>query len=203
MIEISDGGAIISKNLERKNDALVNENIKAERVLAINAEGQALGEMDLQEAIRLASEQNLDLVCVAPNAKVPVCRFIDYSKYRYDMQRKSREAKKNQKVVTIKEVRLTPVIGNNDFETKLKNGREFLNSGNKLKVTLYYPKGKKRMIQFESSKLVLDRFVNALDEISTIEGRTAVEGKNMSVILAPKNKKKDKEWKLYAKNENS
>ena len=87
MIEISDGGAIISKNLERKNDALVNENIKAERVLAINAEGQALGEMDLQEAIRLASEQNLDLVCVAPNAKVPVCRFIDYSKYRYDMQR--------------------------------------------------------------------------------------------------------------------
>lgn len=193
MIEISDGGAIISKNLERKNEALVNENIKAERVLAINAEGQSLGEMDLQEAIHLASEQNLDLVCVAPNAKVPVCRFIDYSKYRYDMQRKSREAKKNQKVVTIKEVRLTPVIGNNDFETKLKNGREFLNSGNKLKVTLYYPKGKKRMIQFESSKLVLDRFVNALDEISTVEGRTAVEGKNMSVILAPKNKKKDKE----------
>ncbi len=179
----------ISKNLERKSDALVNENIKASRVLAINAEGEALGEMDLDEAIRLASEQNLDLVCVAPNAKVPVCRFIDYSKYRYDMQRKSREAKKNQKVVTIKEVRLSPVIGSNDFETKLKNGREFLNDGNKLKVTLYYPKGKKRMMQFDSSKDVLDRFVNALSEISTIEGRTAVEGKNMSIILGPKNKK--------------
>ena len=179
----------ISKNLERKSDALVNENIKASRVLAINAEGEALGEMDLDEAIRLASEQNLDLVCVAPNAKVPVCRFIDYSKYRYDMQRKSREAKKNQKVVTIKEVRLSPVIGSNDFETKLKNGREFLNDGNKLKVTLYYPKGKKRMMQFDSSKDVLDRFVNALNEISTIEGRTAVEGKNMSIILGPKNKK--------------
>ena len=179
----------ISKNLERKSDALVNENIKASRVLAINAEGEALGEMDLDEAIRLASEQNLDLVCVAPNAKVPVCRFIDYSKYRYDMQRKSREAKKNQKVVTIKEVRLSPVIGSNDFETKLKNGREFLNDGNKLKVTLYYPKGKKRMMQFDSSKDVLDRFVNALSEISTIEGGTAVEGKNMSIILGPKNKK--------------
>lgn len=179
----------ISKNLEPKSDALVNENIKASRVLAINAEGEALGEMDLDEAIRLASEQNLDLVCVAPNAKVPVCRFIDYSKYRYDMQRKSREAKKNQKVVTIKEVRLSPVIGSNDFETKLKNGREFLNDGNKLKVTLYYPKGKKRMMQFDSSKDVLDRFVNALSEISTIEGRTAVEGKNMSIILGPKNKK--------------
>lgn len=179
----------ISKNLERKSDALVNENIKASRVLAINAEGEALGEMDLDEAIHLASEQNLDLVCVAPNAKVPVCRFIDYSKYRYDMQRKSREAKKNQKVVTIKEVRLSPVIGSNDFETKLKNGREFLNDGNKLKVTLYYPKGKKRMMQFDSSKDVLDRFVNALSEISTIEGRTAVEGKNMSIILGPKNKK--------------
>lgn len=192
MVE-ENGGAIISKNLERKNDALVNENIKAERVLAINAEGQALGEMDLNEAIRLASEQNLDLVCVAPNAKVPVCRFLDYSKYRYDLQRKSREAKKNQKVVTLKEVRLSPVIGNNDFETKLKNGREFLNNGNKLKVTLFYPKGKKRMIQFESSGLVLEKFVNALDDIATVEGRTAVEGKNMSVILAPKNKKKDKE----------
>lgn len=179
----------ISKNLERKSDALVNENIKASRVLAINAEGEALGEMDLEEAIRLASEQNLDLVCVAPNAKVPVCRFIDYSKYRYDMQRKSREAKKNQKVVTLKEVRLSPVIGSNDFETKLKNGREFLNDGNKLKVTLYYPKKKKRMMQFDSSKDVLDRFVNALSEISTIEGKTAVEGKNMSIILAPKNKK--------------
>lgn len=180
----------ISKNLERKSEALVNENIKASRVLAINAEGEALGEMDLEEAIRLASEQNLDLVCVAPNAKVPVCRFIDYSKYRYDLQRKSREAKKNQKVVTIKEVRLSPVIGGNDFETKLKNGREFLNSGNKLKVTLYYPKGKKRMMQFDSSKDVLDRFVNALEEVATIEGRTAVEGKNMSIILAPKNNKK-------------
>lgn len=202
MIE-ENGGAIISKNLERKNDALVNENIKAERVLAINAEGQALGEMDLNEAIRLASEQNLDLVCVAPNAKVPVCRFLDYSKYRYDLQRKSREAKKNQKVVTLKEVRLSPVIGNNDFETKLKNGREFLNNGNKLKVTLFYPKGKKRMIQFESSGLVLEKFVNALEDIATVEGRTAVEGKNMSVILGPKNKKKDKEWNLYAKNENS
>ena len=149
-------GKSISKEVD-KNKPLANYDIPATTVLVIDNNGENKGEMKLEDAIRAANSEDLDLVCVAPNAKVPVCRFIDYSKYRYDMQRKSREAKKNQKVVTIKEVRLTPVIGNNDFETKLKNGREFLNSGNKLKVTLYYPKGKKRMIQFESSKLVLDR----------------------------------------------
>ena len=149
--------------------------------------------MAVEEAIRLANEQNLDLVCVAPNAKVPVCRFINYSKYRYDLQRKSREAKKNQKVVTVKEVRISPVIGENDFETKVKTGREFLNDGNKLKVSLFYPKKKKRLLQYESSSLILDRFANALEEIATIESRTTVDGKNMSIVLTPKNKKKDKE----------
>lgn len=179
---------VISKNLDRKADALVNENIPASRVLAIDAEGKPLGEMDLEQAIQLARQEELDLVCVAPNAKVPVCRFIDYSKYRYDMQRKSREAKKNQKVVTIKEVRVSPLIGNNDLETKVKTGREFLAQGNKLKVTLFYPKGKRRLIQFESSSLILDKYVEALSDVATVESKITNDGRTTAITLVPKKK---------------
>ena len=178
----------ISKNLDRKTDALVNENINASTVLVINAEGKPLGEMALEEAIRLAREEELDLVCVAPNAKVPVCRFIDYSKYRYDMQRKKREAKKNQKVVSIKEIRVSPLIGTKDLETKLKNGREFLNDGNKLKVTLFYPKGKRRLIQFETSSQILDKYIEELVDIATVESKTTNDGRTTAITLVPKKK---------------
>ncbi len=183
----------ISKNVDRKSDALVNENIEAERVLVIDAEGKALGEMKTNEAISLAKTSNYDLVCVAPNAKVPVCRFLDYSKYRYELQKKARESKKNQKVVVLKEIRLSPVIGQKDFETKLKNGRDFLDDGSKLKVSIYFPRGKRRLLQFESSTDILDKYVEAMDEYATIETKNTLDGKNSHYILVPKNKKKDKE----------
>ena len=137
----------ISNNFDRKFEGLVNETIQASEVLVIDTEGKSLGQMKLEEAIQAARSQELDLVCVSPQAKVPVCRFMDYRKYRYDQQRKSRDAKKNQKVVVVKEMRVSPVIGTNDFEVKLKNGREFLNDGNKLKINLFYPKGKRRFVK--------------------------------------------------------
>ncbi|HKM30032.1 MAG TPA: translation initiation factor IF-3 [Bacilli bacterium] len=183
----------ISKNLDRKLDALVNENIEAERVLVIDAEGNPLGEMKTSEAIKLARASNFDLFCVAPNAKVPVCRFLDYSKHRYELQKKLRENKKSQKVVVLKEIRLSPVIGQNDFETKLKNGQKFLEEGNKLKVAIYFPRGKRRLLQFESATEILDKYVAEMDEYSTVETKNTLDGRNSHYILVPKNKKKDKE----------
>ncbi|HOE06120.1 MAG TPA: translation initiation factor IF-3 [Bacilli bacterium] len=174
-------------------DALVNENIEAERVLVIDADGTALGEMQIDEAINKARTNNYDLVCVAPNAKVPVCRFMDYSKYRYELQKRARESRKNQKVVVLKEIRLSPVIGQKDFETKLKTGKEFLADGSKLKVSIYFPRGKRRLLQFESSTDILDRYVAAMDEYATVETKSALDGRNSHYILVPKNKKKDKE----------
>lgn len=183
----------ISKNIDRKNDALVNEDIMAPRVLVIDAEGKTLGEMATLEAVSLAKSNGYDLVCVAPNAKLPVCKYLDYSKYRYDLQKKARESKKNQKVVTIKEIRLSPVIGQNDFETKLKTGKDFLEEGSKLKVFIYFPKGKRRLLQFESSNLILDKYVAQMEEFSTIETKNNQDGRNSYYILVPKNKNKDKE----------
>ncbi|MDD4212715.1 MAG: translation initiation factor IF-3 [Bacilli bacterium] len=180
--------SFISKNIERKNEALVNENIGAAKVLVIDETGTSRGEQLTQDAIRMARERNFDLVCVAPNATVPVCRFMDYSKYRYEMQKKAREAKKNQKIITIKEVRLTPVISGNDFETKLRNGIKFLQDGDKLKVTLTFHR-RARMLNYGDPDIsVLERFLTRIADIANAEQKPVLEGKNMSVILAPKKK---------------
>lgn len=179
----------ISNNFDRKFEGLVNETIQASEVLVIDTEGKSLGQMKLEEAIQAARSQELDLVCVSPQAKVPVCRFMDYRKYRYDQQRKSRDAKKNQKVVVVKEMRVSPVIGTNDFEVKLKNGREFLNDGNKLKINLFYPKGKRRLLQLDNSSSILDKFVEALEDVATVESTTKVDGRVMSVLLVQKKQK--------------
>ena len=158
-------------------------------MFVIDTEGKALGQMKLEEAIQEARNQELDLVCVSPQAKIPVCRFMDYSKYRYDQIKKAREAKKNQKVVVVKEMRVSPVIGTNDFDVKLKNGREFLADGHKLKINLYYPKGKRRLLQMESSSTILDKFVQALEDVATVESTTKVDGRLMSVLLVQKKQK--------------
>lgn len=176
----------ISKNLDRKNDALVNENIKAERVLVIDESGNSLGEKNLMDAIKMAESRNFDLVCVAPNAKVPVCRFMDYSRFRYELQRKAREAKKNQKIVTVKEIRLTPVISSNDFETKLRNGMKFLQEGDKLKVTLTFNRRARMLNTAEPNFTVLERFIERTSEIANVEQKPMLEGRNMSTILSPK-----------------
>ncbi|MDD3191716.1 MAG: translation initiation factor IF-3 [Bacilli bacterium] len=179
----------ISKNVDRKSDALVNENIEADVVLVIDENGTSLGEQSLQIAIKMAEARNLDLVCVAPNAKVPVCRFMDYSKYRYEMQRKAREAKKNQKIISIKEIRLTPVISSNDFETKLRNGMKFLEEGNKLKVTLTFNRRARMLNTGDPNFSVLDNYIARTEEIATVEQKPTLEGRNMSALLAPKKEK--------------
>lgn len=180
----------ISKNLDNKNRPLANRDIEAEFVLVIDAEGQNLGQMALEDAIMKAREQDLDLVCVAPNAKVPVCRFLDYQKYIYTLTRRAKESKKNQKIVVVKEIRLSPVVGDNDFAVKVKNCLEFLEAGHKVKVNLFYPKGKRRLLQMESSSKILDKFAEALGDKAVVEATTVVDGKTTAIQFGPKKNKK-------------
>jgi len=181
-------GKSISKEVD-KNKPLANYDIPATTVLVIDANGENKGEMKLEDAIRAANSEDLDLVCVAPNAKVPVCRFMDYRKYCYDMQRKAKENKKNQKMIVVKEIRVTPVIGNNDFDVKVKNCKEFLADDCKVKITLFYPKGKRRLLQMDSSIKVLERFAEALADVATVESTTSVGDKKTGIVLVAKKSK--------------
>lgn len=138
----------------------------------------------------MAEARNLDLVCVAPNAKPPVCRFMDYSKYRYEMQRKAREAKKHQKTVVLKELRVTPVISSNDFETKLRRGIQFLESGNKLKVSLTFNRRARMLYQGNPDISILDKFIERTADIADVEQKPTLEGRNFTIMLAPKKDKK-------------
>jgi translation initiation factor IF-3 len=179
----------INKNQDRKNESLVNEDITAEIVLVVSNDGQMLGEMSPAEGIKLAEEKGLDLVCVAPNAPKPVCRMMDYSKFRYEQQKRARVAKKNQTVISVKEVWLTPVISSNDFDTKLKAGLKFLQQGNKLKVTLRFNK-RARMLNMGNPDIqVLTKYIEATQEFATVENKPTLEGKSVSMILVAKKEK--------------
>lgn len=178
----------ISKELD-KNKPLANYDIHVETVLVIDENGENRGAMKLEDAISAAKEKELDLVCVAPNAKVPVCRFMDYRKYLYDMQRRAKENKKNQKMIVIKEIRVTPVIGNNDFEIKVKNCRDFLADDCKVKISLFYPRGKKRLLQMDSSTKILERFAEALSDVATVESTTMQGDKKTGILLVTKKTK--------------
>lgn len=182
----------ISKNLERRADALINENINAPEVLVINEKGESLGVKPIEVAQKMADAVGLDLVCVAPNAKVPVCRFLDYSKFRYEQQRKARESRKNQKIINIKEIWLSPVISSNDFETKLRRGREFLLEGNKLKVTLRFGRRMRMLSTDTDADRVLNKFIEATADIAVVETKPSLEGRNMQLVLSPKKDKKSK-----------
>ena len=151
----------INRNQD-KNEALINENIKAEQVLLIDNNGEQLGVKALQEALAIAESSGFDLVCVAPNAKVPVCRLIDYKKFKYNQQKNARLAKKNQTVISVKEIRLTPVISSNDFDTKLRAGIKFLEQGNKLKVALTFNKRARMLNGGEPNIEVIQRYIGEL-----------------------------------------
>lgn len=145
--------------------------------------------MPRDKAISLASSKDFDLVCVAPNAKTPVCRLMEYSKFRYEQQRKAKVTKKNQKNIVVKEIWLTPVIGGNDLETKLKQGRKFIQEGNKLKVILKFRSY--RMLNLDIPKEeILKKYIAGVEDIATVENKPVLEGKNMSMILVPKKVKK-------------
>lgn len=175
--------------LKEKDDTLINEAIRFKELRLISAEGEQLGIMSARDAQKIAREKELDLVCVAPMAKPPVCKIMNYGKYRYEQQRHEREAKKNQKVVEIKEIRMTPVIDTHDFDTKVRNARKFIENGDKVLLTVRF---KGRMITNTSlGEKVLKDFATACEDIAKIESETKLDNKQMSITLAqiPQKKK--------------
>ncbi|GEL08556.1 translation initiation factor IF-3 [Salisediminibacterium halotolerans] len=162
----------------------VNENIRAREVRLIGPDGDQIGVKSKQEALEMAQNADLDLVMVAPNAKPPVCRIMDYGKYRFEQQKKEKEARKKQKVITVKEVRLSPNIEEHDFNTKLKNARKFLEKGDKVKAAIRF-RGR-AITHSELGRDVLMRFANECEDLSTIEQKPKMEGRSMFLMLAPK-----------------
>lgn len=178
---------VISKPGDKKEN-LVNEEIEAEFVLVISEEGEQLGKLTLDEALKIAENRGYDLVCVAPNATVPVCRLMDYSKYRYEQNKKAKEARKNQRVISVKEVRLSPTIDVGDFETKQRAAQKFLTNGDKVKVSCRF---RGRMIeQSNNTKELFVKFATGLEEVAQIEQAPYLDGRNMFMTLGPKLQKK-------------
>ena len=166
------------------SDLMINEQIRDKEVRLISADGEQLGIMSSRDAMKLAQEAELDLVKIAPGAKPPVCKIIDYGKYKYEQTRKEKEAKKKQKTVEIKEVRLSPNIDTNDLNTKVNNAKKFISKGNKVKVTLRF-RGRE-MAHVQQSKHILDDFAKQLEDVATVEKAAKLEGRNMSMVLTEK-----------------
>ena len=163
---------------------MINEQIRDREVRLIGADGEQLGIVSSREAQKIADEAGLDLVKIAPNAKPPVCKVIDYGKYRYEQARKEKDAKKKQKTVELKEIRLSPNIEANDLNTKMNAAKKFLAKGNKVKITLRF-RGRE-MAHVQQSKHILDDFAKQLEDVATVEKAAKLEGRNMSMVLAEK-----------------
>ena len=164
---------------------MINEQIRDREVRLIGPDGEQIGVVSSREAQKIADEAGLDLVKIAPNAKPPVCKIIDYGKYRYELARKEKEAKKKQKTIDVKEVRLSPNIDKNDLNTKINQARKFLSKGDKVKVTLRF-RGRE-LAHVNASKYILDDFAKALEDVATIDKKPKFEGRSMTMFLAPKN----------------
>ncbi|MFC7746985.1 translation initiation factor IF-3 [Lentibacillus kimchii] len=165
----------------------VNEKIRAREVRLIDSNGDQLGVKSRNEALDIAQTRDLDLVLVAPNAKPPVCRIMNYGKYRFEQQKKEKEARKKQKVINVKEVRFTPGIGEHDFNTKLKNVRKFLSNGDKVKAAVRF-RGR-AITHKEIGREVLDRLAEETKDVATLESKAKMEGRNMFMMLAPSKEK--------------
>lgn len=166
---------------------MVNDGIRAREVRLIAADGSQLGVKSKRDALALADQANLDLVLVAPKAKPPVAKIMDYGKYRFELQKKQREARKKQKVVNVKEVRLSPTIDTNDFNTKMKNARKFLGKGDKVKVSIRF-KGR-AITHKDIGRDVLERFAKGTEDVATVESKAKMDGRSMFLMLAPKTEK--------------
>ncbi|KEO81119.1 translation initiation factor IF-3 [Tumebacillus flagellatus] len=162
----------------------MNDGIRAREVRLIDSNGDQLGIKSLREALQIAVDKNLDLVNVAPTAKPPVCRIMDYGKFRYEQSKKEKEARKNQKIVSIKEVRMTPNIEEHDFQTKLRNTVKFLKEGDKVKASVRF-RGRE-ITHTEIGQRVLNRLAEECAEIATVERHPKLEGRSMIIILSPK-----------------
>jgi translation initiation factor IF-3 len=163
---------------------MINEQIRDKEVRLVGENGEQLGIMSSKEAQKLADDAGLDLVKIAPTAKPPVCKIVDYGKYRYEQIRREKEAKKKQKTIDIKEIRLSPNIDTNDLNTKMNAAKKFISKGDKVKVTLRF-RGRE-MAHMANSKHILDDFAENLSEIAVIEKAPKVEGRSMTMVLAEK-----------------
>jgi translation initiation factor IF-3 len=171
-------------NNRSKDDLFINEQIRDREVRVISATGEQLGIMSAMEARKLAEEAELDLVKISPNARPPVCKIIDYGKYKYEKTRKEKDARKKQHTVEIKEIRMSPNIDSNDLNTKINAARKFLSKGDRVKVTLRF-RGRE-MAHMQSSAHILTDIAEALKDIAVVDKKPKVEGRSLTMFLAAK-----------------
>ena len=164
----------------------INDDIRVREDRVIDENGQQLGIMATRDAVRIAEEHHLDLVEISPQARPPVCKILDYGKYRYEQQKREKEARKKQKVFEIKEVKLRPGIEDHDFDVKFKNAVRFLADGNKVKVTIMF-RGRE-MSHPELGEVLLDKMAAQLGDTAVVEKKPKIEGRNMTMVVAPKQK---------------
>ena len=162
----------------------LNDEIRDKEVRVISETGEQLGIMSSEEALHIAEERDLDLVKIAPGSNPPVCKIMDYGKYRFEQSKREKEAKKNQHVIEVKEIRMSPSIGENDFNTKLKNGQKFLSGGDRLKVTVRF-RGRE-MAHTNIGEQLLRDFAAKCADIANLDKQPKLEGRNMSIFLSPK-----------------
>lgn len=183
-----DSRICICSNLFRRcttiSELMINEQIRDKEVRVIGEDGEMLGVMSPKDAMKLAKEAGVDLVKIVPNAVPPVCKIVDYGKYRYELARKEKDAKKKQRVIDIKEVRLSPNIEENDLNTKANSARKFIEKGDKVKVTLKF-RGRE-MAHMEQSKHILDDFAEKLADIAQVEKAPKLEGRSIMMVLTEK-----------------
>ncbi|WP_347490781.1 translation initiation factor IF-3 [Desulfoscipio sp. XC116] len=165
-------------------DHRINEGIRVREVRVVDVDGKQLGVLPTREAFKLAEEKQLDLVEIAPQAKPPVCRIMDYGKFRYEQSKREKEARKNQRIINVKEVKLRPNIEDHDFEVKAKNAVRFLKDGDKVKVTIMF-RGR-QIVHPDLGKKLLVRMAEQVTDLANVERQPKLEGKNMIMILAPK-----------------
>ncbi len=167
-----------------KQDLLINEEIRVKEVRLVGPDGSPLGITSSADALEQAYAKNLDLVLIAPKAEPPVCKIMDYGKYRFELAKRDKEAKKNQKVVSVKEIRLSPSIDHHDFETKANHVKKFLSAGDKVKITVRF---RGREVHHSDLGLqLLERFKESVSEVGTVDKAPKLEGKNMSMVVSPK-----------------
>lgn len=173
-----------NRDTRDRDNLFINERIRDREVRVISADGEQLGIMSSRDALRLAEEANLDLVKISPNAKPPVCKIIDYGKYKYEKTRKEKDAKRRQHTVEIKEIRLSPNIDSNDLSTKVNAARKFLTKGNRVKITLRF-RGRE-MAHMSNSVHILTDFAQQVEDCAVVEKAPRVEGRTMTMFLTEK-----------------
>ena len=175
---------ILCREVTAISDLFINEQIRDREVRVIGENGEQLGIMSSREALQKAEEAGVDLVKIAPTAKPPVCKLVDYGKFKYEQTRKEKEAEKKQRIIEIKEIRLSPNIDTNDLNTKVNAARKFLSKGDRVKITLRF-RGRE-MTHMANSKHILDDFAQALSDICVVEKAPKVEGRSMTMFLTEK-----------------